>query len=262
MNMFGRAEPAPAILIAGHSHTNALGPYFRPGQDARLQQLRERVRGRGAVFGLSHGLGVAAELAALIGEHAARRHVVLLWEGNDHYARFFFVGDRPFDFVSSKMPGLPIAPGAALVPEALVEACFSRSAAALNLALAILREKSTEGITVACTPPPKRDDEFLRARLAAEFGPILKKYGDDPATIAFAPAYVRLKVWDLLMCLNQRVARKHGAAFLPLPQGCQDEWGFLRREFWANDVTHANSNYGKLLLEHIVAGTAPLCRAA
>jgi hypothetical protein len=54
------------------------------------------------------------------------------------------------------------------------------------------------------------------------------------------------------MRAHAQMAEKLGAAFLPLPPGCQDPDGFLAPEY-AADITHANAKFGELLLEHIAS---------
>ena len=47
-------------------------------------------------------------------------------------------------------------------------------------------------------------------------------------------------------------ARSRGLMFIPVPKEVQDADGFLKREFWASDVTHANEAYGNVIYETVV----------
>ena len=47
-------------------------------------------------------------------------------------------------------------------------------------------------------------------------------------------------------------ARTRGLMFIPVPKEVQDADGFLKREFWASDATHANEAYGDVIYETVV----------
>jgi hypothetical protein len=100
------------------------------------------------------------------------------------------------------------------------------------------------------TPPPKKDNEKLRGLLTREpvFVAIAAAHNATPETIEITDPYVRLKLWYLLQDMFREAAAKFGGVYVPVPAETQDRDGFLREEFWAADVTHANSDYGRLML--------------
>ena len=69
---------------------------------------------------------------------------------------------------------------------------------------------------------------------------------------AITDPYVRLKLWHVLQDLIAEAATRHGACFIPVPDGLKDKEGFLKPEHWANDVTHANEVYGEIMLRKVV----------
>jgi hypothetical protein len=46
-------------------------------------------------------------------------------------------------------------------------------------------------------------------------------------------------------------ANRHRVEFLPVPPEVVDTEGFLKPQFWADDLTHANPAYGQIILERL-----------
>ena len=53
------------------------------------------------------------------------------------------------------------------------------------------------------------------------------------------------------MDVTDELCRKAGVIFVPTPEESINEHGFLKKEFYAEDATHANQFYGALLLSYI-----------
>lgn len=73
------------------------------------------------------------------------------------------------------------------------------------------------------------------------------------------PADLRLRLYQLQTDLLRRYAESRGAQFIDTPPSTLDAEGFLAREFFDNDPTHANSRYAEVLYAHIMKciGSAP-----
>jgi hypothetical protein len=61
----------------------------------------------------------------------------------------------------------------------------------------------------------------------------------------------RLKLWLLEERLMAEWADSLGMRFLPAPRAAFDDRGFLKEIYYDDDVTHANSGYGALVLRQI-----------
>lgn len=94
------------------------------------------------------------------------------------------------------------------------------------------------------TPPPIRSEDFIRTHLDPE---IVRAHGYE---VTISPALLRRKLWMLSTEQVRRRCKAMGIGYLELPQGASDD-GFLNREFWGTDATHANPHYGEIALRHI-----------
>ena len=93
-------------------------------------------------------------------------------------------------------------------------------------------------------PPPPADSWLLAKSVAKR-----RDVGE------LAGPWLRYKLWRL----NSEIVREHaercGVRFVPVPEAALDGEGFLRAEFCKN-ASHANPQYGELLLEQISARMA------
>src|SRR4029078_4023590 len=103
-------------------------------------------------------------------------------------------------------------------------------------------------------PPIKADEAWIYANSNKYRGNIVRDVG-------LTPAPVRAKLWRLEMDAIRTVVAKWGIGFVPVPLDSLDADGFLRRDFYGQDVTHANSDYGRLVLRDLL-GVARTTRCA
>lgn len=237
-----------AVIIAGDSHTVAL-----IGSRSEADYELFPVDGQDGVFGLHGRWPRTHKYWEGLSREARGRTIVLLWKGSDHNASFLIEQPPPFDFVCRSCPSLPLQHGATILPEALVRAKFEVLQDSLHEVLVLLNAAPQCRVVLAATPPPKGDDTELRRYLAAEayYCELLEHLGIAPGEVRLTHPTVRLKLWQTIQELYQEQAERDGVEFLPLPGIAQDEAGFLKREFWAPDATHANAAYGLVMRRHI-----------
>jgi hypothetical protein len=235
------------IILAGHSHMAALVGDVPTGDPALLP---------GALF---------PEISALYGpwprdsgywERLAQlctgARVAILWEGNHHNVFYLFQSDKPFDFWSKSVAR--IVSGFQLVPQRMVREKFRPSIEQLSCVIELIQKSSPSGVAVIGTPPPKENADELRILLKGDplFVDLAAQMGRSPEQVKITPAPVRLKLWYLLQEMMADAANKSGAQFIPIPQETIDADGYLRREFWAKDLTHANHEYGQIMARKIL----------
>lgn len=106
----------------------------------------------------------------------------------------------------------------------------------------VLQLKSWSNVRVfhLMTPPPKQDSEFIRA--SAE------RYSDG---VVVAPADLRARLWRLEMQILGKLCEEWGMGLVPPPPESVCTGGFLHRNYYAHDATHANEAYGELVLRQI-----------
>jgi len=236
----------PEIVIAGHSHAMAMGLPVVARDAAELVSIGPDR------WGLVGGWPRAADYWDALEREARQRAVILSWQGTEYLARFLVAPDPLFDFVPRARPDSPLVAGATLVPESAVRTLFARTFAdAAGVVARVVR--SAAAVFLPAPPPPKDDDDLIRRRVLMEqgFRVRLEKLGVSPDTVVFSPPLLRLKLWELTQDLLAEAVEGVGGVYVPCPTEARDAHGLLRREFWNEDITHANRAFGKLMLDRM-----------
>jgi len=237
----------PEVLIAGHSHTACLqaGPVGSSDGSALVKVGHSSQR----IFGLAAGLPRSRAYWESVVHHARGKVTAILWHGDRPVAQHLF---RPgIDVTLSEYPDLPCDPKAQLVPEAALK--ITLAAGHDRLAALIDAIKQNGGFPLVCgTPPPKEDETLIRRALLPEFKGLLDEMEASADTVPLASPALRFKIWALTQSMLRDLAQKHGAGFFPVPPALQTERGFLRPEFSASDVVHANERYGEIFLSGLI----------
>lgn len=227
---------APALLI-GHSHVHAPVETVR-ASSLDLDAIAFWVE-PGALEGPPEALRFRADLAERI---AVERPVFSFVGGNAHTVVGLVDHHRPFDFVLPEAPDLPLDPARELVTVDAVRASLEAVDAQSSPVLELLVRSAPGRVVHVGPPPPVFVADASREKYPWSMTP------DRPR--AFAPAWVRYKIWKLSASMIEARARALGIGFVPAPAACQDENGFLREDL-RKDVAHANGRYGSLLLREL-----------
>lgn len=240
-----------SIIFAGNSHLTSLGV-----------KLLDKDGGQNSVMPLADSDGRMAAYSGewprssvywhSLAEVVRDKTVILIWKGNQHLARYLIADPEKFDFVSSADPSLFVDETALLVPEEALRAQLSAGKEELDVIFKLLKNTASR-VVFAGTPPPKGDIDFLRQVLSRErhFRVAMEAAGVDASTVELSPPILQYKLWLLLQDIYRAAAERNGVDFLPSPAQAQDDQGFLLREFWVEDATHANIGYGKLLMADV-----------
>jgi hypothetical protein len=91
------------------------------------------------------------------------------------------------------------------------------------------------------------------------FTDIAESQGVDIGDLVITSDSIRLELWNVLAQLLADSAKNLKADFFGAPAVSRDTFGMLLPEYWASDVTHANSKYGLLLIEELqkLSGKVP-----
>jgi hypothetical protein len=240
------------LVIAGDSHVFALGIPHTPGlEEAVLVPMaNDRVEMLAVDGPCPRPLAYWQDVVRF----SEGRSAAISWCGNQHHQFFLFAPSPLFDFVMASRPDLPLEETAELVPEAMVRQVFWPTVAILGAMLGELASKGCSRAFVLGTPPPKGDDDRVRAYLSAEPGlvALAAERGFAIADVPLTPPLVRLKLWRVVQEMMAELAGANGASFVEVPPEAQDDTGFLRPEYWVPDATHANHVYGQLLLNRLL----------
>lgn len=108
--------------------------------------------------------------------------------------------------------------------------------------LAALRAATKARIIHLPSPPPKADNDFIIRYHDTQFAT------RGIAVTGVSPPNLRLKFWRLQNQVLGEVCEELGIEMLPVPEEACDADGFLARDYYAKDATHANEAYGELVL--------------
>ena len=245
------------VKLVGHSHIYTMGGFEKPddGFDAAITFREDPVENT-IDLSICHGEWPRTDQywsdIQNLGQSQEQFLFALSYRGNDHLARFLIQPQNPIDYFSSEFPELPVDESSQIVPEALIEALFFPDYEPLR---AIVRGFVETGrrVIIIGTPPPKLDDGFLQTQIVNEsyFSQICESLNINPEEVIFSSGDLRMKLWGMLQSFCRKICSEEGAEFIPVPKEAVEENLSLKSIYWAEDCTHANRRYGKLVLEDL-----------
>ena len=242
------------FIAFGHSHIVAFAkgvyeyqasdpPPGSPRVAARFIYLYDQAYTPNLV-GLPDTLTLNPKLDAQLAE-LPWNFVVLVCGGNEHNVLGIVRNRRPFDFVLSSEPDLPLQPGYELVPEGVIREVLKTHMEEPIRMIAAVREATQLPIVQLEPPPPLPNErvlaypsEFLRARIFRR---------------NIAPQRIRYKLWRLQSDIYRRLCEDLGIFYLPAPSGMIAESGMLAEPGWGGDATHASPRYGVEVVKDAIA---------
>ena len=236
-------------IVAGHSHAICLGMPFQIG-DGTPQEIRLEF-GSGLISALTGAWPRDDAYWDKLTLLAKNRTVFLFWKGNQHIKNFLFEWKPPFDLVLTGESSRALQPDALLIPEEMIRTFYLPSIKLLGPLLHKLRQAAGPMPVVCGTPAPKADDDAIRRVLRRErdLMTVLESQKEDVHSARLTAAVIRYKLWRVLQDVMKDVAENADVAFFPVPSQTLTVDGFLRPEYWADDVTHANKSYGRVVVQ-------------
>lgn len=251
-----KARSSPEFIIAGHSHIFALGAARDYSGPESLTPVEAGGK-QGYFLMETWGQGRGQSYWDALIKHSKGRAVVLVFQGNQHFSNFLFARQPLFDFVDPLDTDYAPAPGAVLVPRRLVKALPALMPAGLKHVISQMQARGCRRIIVTGTPPVRRDYPQLvdEVRKWADWRKITEYIGVDIATCDYTPPPIMKRLWGVVQELLADVARETGTKFVPVPAEAMEPQGYLSEKYCGPllDFTHANNEYGRLMLEHIVS---------
>lgn len=252
----------PRILLFGDSHSNAIQRAIekREGKGTRSPIIAYRLlkEKNGRSIGDTR-FEDFLERAGKLG----REDIVLSMIGGNQHAVFSTVQHpQRFDFFAPGQadPGAEFA--GEIVPYRALEHAFANGLERGDgQSLAALRKATVARVVHIISPPPKQDNAHIQQYHETHFA------NDGLASRGVSPPELRLKFWKLQTRVLETLCSTLGIEVMMPPARTIDEAGFLRREYYAQDATHANWRYGERLLREVErrflsAGPSPERRAA
>ena len=241
--LYGEADAK--ILVCGHSHAASIL------EASNLLELQTKnVSPISVCYSADWAAGPPGdqEYWDFVAEVSPGKHVVIVWNGNQHNANFMFQTQPSFTMLGvadnrSDQEAVPI-------PRAMIKNFFKPSFEELSDIVPTLSNAAS--ITLMNGPAPKPVTHIGNCIVQEKyFTDIAESLGVDIGDLVITSDSLRLKLWNVLAELLADSAQKLGANFLGAPAVSRDTFGMLLPEFWASDVTHANSKYGTLLIEEL-----------
>lgn len=233
-------KDAPAILVYGHSHTNAVREAVlkrqRKGRPVPITLFRFAKEKNGRTIGDISFENFLERISSLRPDDV----VVSMIGGNQHALISTMQHPRPFDFFTPDA-GAEQTEKVEIIPyRAILGASGNTILKGSGRQLEQMQKATKARLVHVLPPPPKFDNAHIarRTKIFAERG---------MAGSAISPPALRLKFWQLQARVLQKWCGKRGIEVIMPPAKAISD-GFLRPEYWANDITHANARYGELVL--------------
>jgi hypothetical protein len=238
-------------VIAGHSHSAAISRALVTTATEGQRQARDIALQQG-IGGLRGGPGTPGYwnmLRAL----AQTRSIAVIWNGNQHNADFLLACDQSLDFIPRGYRDPSVLPKTRLVAENVIREHFRPTLEPLQQLLAELPAHDRLKRLVVGTPAPLFDNGEIRKRLGKEHLFIEKAatMGVDISQVEITPPTVRRKLWFVIQAMMAEVAEEGGWQFVPIAPETMDEQGYMRSDLSMGDVTHANIEFGSIMVRQI-----------
>ena len=234
------------IVVCGHSHVDAVlkAAIIRESQVGSEPTI-SYCFGAYAETGPPHG----DEYWDLVVNSSRGKHVVVVWNGNQHNADFMFQTKPKFTVLgvtddTYDHEHIPI-------PRSMVRQHFKPSFEELTEIIPSLSDAAS--ITLMNGPAPKPlsyiKDYILQEKYFSDLTKLLSGGDED---LVITSDSLRLELWNVLAELLESYAKMLGTNFIKAPEVSRDNLGMLLSEYWYPDVTHANSKYGMLIIEELL----------
>lgn len=233
-------------LIVGDSHTVAL----QEALAARLaREQASLIEFEILRVGLTKPNGnkipgpTADEIIIRLEQSSPHEVLVSVIGGNQYNALGLLRHPEPFDVLE---PGGDTtgAPGARIIPYAIMTQVFAehlrngRSAEMIRL-----RAAFTGRAFHMAPPPPKQDNEYIRQRAEKDFR-------QEKVVPPINDPHARLRLYRLQVEGLKRLCATLEMGVVEAPSETTNG-GFLAPDYWGKDATHANAEYGEVMLRQL-----------
>jgi hypothetical protein len=246
---FGLAEApeGPRIAVFGDSHTAAL---LRASQGTERQHHYDHIRImrlRKQKDGKTVGDADLSRFCAEIRGYAQADFVFSAVGGNQYAVISTVQGPVEYDFLASATDEEVASDAAQRVPlRAIAGFVDAGVRSSLGPVLREIREATRASVFHLAPPPPKQDNEFIAKHFESRF------VQDGIHELGPTRPQLRLKCWRLQLQSLATLCGELGIQLVLPPGKSVTEDGFLKRHYYAKDVTHGNRRYGEMVLKQIL----------
>lgn len=248
-SLFGRLYRPPKdrsseILIFGDSHTDALVRAIKARGDSPATSAITAWRLRKEKNGKQIGDMSLEEFLKRTKWLQPRDIIFSMVGGNQHAILSTIQHEVAFDFCSEGME--PASATVHMIPNRAIKEYLSAGVYGRDgQMLRAMRNATRARIVHIVPPPPKKDAEHILRHQETHFSE------GNIAQLGVSDALLRKKAWDLQATILKELCRELEIEILMPPEESQCPEGFLAKEFYARDITHANAQYGELVLQQV-----------
>lgn len=249
------------IVLFGDSHSRAIKDAVRSriADGHRVQvEVLQRLKLKGIAKAASDGSEPVSPEGMHVGDTSFEAFiqrlaafkpsaVVASFIGGNTYAGFSTIQHpQPFDFLIPGDSPNELALDAEIIPFRMIYDQFARMIyKGDGASLMALRKATKATIVHLLAPPPKYDNHFITENYDTRYA------ADGIASLGVSQPHLRMKFWRLQNIAIQGLCAEIGIEVLGPPSEALDGSGFLARPYWARDATHANADYGELVLKQL-----------
>ncbi|UTA49542.1 hypothetical protein L1F30_08390 [Simiduia sp. 21SJ11W-1] len=230
----------PKIVVLGDSHTRALRKAIE-GNDSNIEVRWLRKENSAQ----SQGDTSLDEANDVIDSLSNDDFLFLSFAGTQHNIYGLLKHETAFEVVHNDDFSGGLASHTEVIPQAVLIDFFLEKTLK-NKTVSQFVDRANCNVFHLSTPPPKGDNDFIMRKIS--------KYRDQLVSeVGLNSAKLRLQLWELEMIALQKACKSWKIKFLPAPANGLDANGFLSVDCYADDATHANVVYAKLVLEQLRA---------
>ena len=238
------------VIIVGDSHTAAV---------AQAAKIRKETSVDGEVTFEIHRIGrekpggkmikgpSLEQIVEILRNASADVVLVSMVGGNQYNVLGMLVHPEPFDFLLEGDDPATLTPDARVIPASQIEAAFDHflSGTLSQQVQELLRAFPGKIKLHVEPPPPKEDGDYIRKNAESYF------QTEENINLKVSPAPFRRRLWVAQSRALDRLCNNLGMTLIRAPEDSMDESGYLQRDAYGADATHANAVYGEMLLRQL-----------
>jgi hypothetical protein len=231
------------VVVFGDSHVHAIQEAVRHRKAKDEQVTVEARRLLKKKNGKSIGDTSFDDILEIARQLSEDDVLITVIGGNQHAVFSTIQHSQRFDFLIPGDDPEELSKEAEIIPFRTLYGYFAsgiRSGDAKSIEA--LRRATRARVVQVLAPPPKGDNGFIKNYHDTRFAE------ENIASLGVSTPALRMKFWRLQNLIIEQLCDEVGVETLMPPAAGREADGFLARHCYANDATHANADYGELLL--------------
>lgn len=234
------------VFILGDSHTTAIAEAVKLRQeagrdiDSPLDFYASRLSKQKANGSVVPGLS-PEDTKALLSQAHKTDVLVCVLGGNQYNTLGLLEHVEPFDLIDPETRADPEPTNARIIPLAQMNAAFAAFVGSVHRAVAHHMAGFKGEALYLNPPPPKQDNAYIKKNAEGYFRT------DGKVRLNVSPPRMRHRLWSVQSQALAHMCDDLGVRFVDSPDEAKDH-GFLKRDCYGADATHANWHYGELVL--------------